>query len=98
MNKIKLKIESEIEVDIDYLNSFINKDVYKDSKGLDKEYILTQAYHLFQEMVQNSLYNKLKELGKSNEENSIYPWLEHHLETEIYLSKLINNNLKISEL
>lgn len=95
---MKLKIESEIELDIDYLNSFINKDVYKDWKGLDKEYIYTQLYHLFNEMVCNTLYNKVKELGKSNEENSVYPWLEHHLECDIYLSKLINDNLKISEL
>lgn len=95
---MKLKIESEIEIDIDYLNSFINKDVYKDSKGLDKEYILHQAYHLFQVMLQDSLYKKMKELAKSNEEDSHYPWLEHHLETDIYLSKLINDNLKISEL
>jgi hypothetical protein len=95
---MKLKIESEIEVNIDYLNSFINKDVYKDSKGLDKEYIYNQIYTLFHNIIQDSLYKKVKELAKSNEENSHYPWLEHHLETDIYLSKLISNNLKISEL
>lgn len=98
MTKIKLKIESEIEIDIDHLNSFVNKDVYKDSEGLDKEYILEQLYHLFSNIVINSLFKKVEELGKSNEENSVYPWLEHHLECDIYLSKLINDNLKISEL
>lgn len=96
MNKFKLKIESEIEVDLDYLNSFINRDVYKNSNGLDKEYILTQTYHLFQVMLQNSLYNKTKELANSNKEGSFYPWLEHHLECDIYLSDLINKSIKIT--
>jgi len=95
---MKLKIESEIEVDIGHLNSFVNRNVYKNSNGLDKEYIYTQLYHLFNEMVCNTLYNKVKELAKSEEEDSYYPWLEHHLETDIYLSKLIKDNLKISEL